>query len=154
MSTVTTWQTVSTSSAATEKLAEKLGKRLKGHEVIELISDLGGGKTTFVRGLARGLGSTDKVASPSFTLSKVYKSGELELHHFDFYRLEDAGIMKHEVMELLDDPNCIVVVEWADAVKKVLPTERLVIHIKAIDNNSRELLVEYPEALAYLVEEL
>ena len=63
---------VSTDSKSTEKLGALLGKQLKGGEVIELVSDLGGGKTTFVRGLAAGSGSKDQVASPTFTLSKVY----------------------------------------------------------------------------------
>src|SRR5690606_33786002 len=68
MSTGTTWRTSSTSSEATERLGERLGKALKGGEVIELASDLGGGKTTLVRGLARGAKSSDKVASPTFTI--------------------------------------------------------------------------------------
>src|SRR5262245_31168810 len=65
MSTDMTRQISSASSAETEELAQSLGRRLKGGEVIELVSDLGGGKTTFVRGLAKGAGSPDKVASPS-----------------------------------------------------------------------------------------
>lgn len=69
-----TWQVMTDSASATETLGEAMGKRLRGSEVIELVSDLGGGKTTFVRGLARGLGSTDKVSSPTFTISQVYKT--------------------------------------------------------------------------------
>jgi len=82
-----TLRITSESPEATEQLAEAIGRRLTGGEVIELVSDLGGGKTTFVRGLARGLGSADVVSSPTFTVSKVYKADKLELHHFDFYRL-------------------------------------------------------------------
>src|SRR6185312_5854101 len=94
MSTVQTWQTESISSDNTSDVAMKIGRKLQGGEVIELISDLGGGKTTFVRGLAKGMGSQDTVRSPSFTLSNEYRSGKLTLYHFDFYRLEDPGIMR------------------------------------------------------------
>jgi tRNA threonylcarbamoyladenosine biosynthesis protein TsaE len=129
MSTVTTWQTKSTSSEQTEQLAERLGRALKGGEVIELVSDLGGGKTTFVRGLARGAGSTDKVASPTFTISKVYNTKRFAIHHFDFYRLGEAGIVANELAEVAGDPNVVVVVEWGDVARHVLPADRLTITI-------------------------
>ena len=108
MSTEGTWLTNSTSSdsaEATELLGERLGKSLRGGEVIELVSDLGGGKTTFVRGLARGAGSHDKVASPTFTISKTYVTDGYEIHHFDFYRLNDAGIVADELAEVVGDPH-------------------------------------------------
>lgn len=151
MSTVTTWQTSSTSSEETEKLAEKLGASLKGGEMIELISDLGGGKTTFVRGLVRGAGSTDRVASPTFTISRVYDAGAKEIHHFDFYRLQEAGLIGEELSEVLHDPHIITVVEWADIVKDVLPKNRLTITIAKTPTDGRELTFRTPEALAYLI---
>jgi tRNA threonylcarbamoyladenosine biosynthesis protein TsaE len=144
----------STSSAETEDLAAQLGKQLKGGEVIELISDLGGGKTAFVRGLARGLGSVDKVASPTFTLSREYYSQGLTLHHYDFYRLQEAGVMQHELQEAIHDPAGVVVIEWADAVAGVLPRERLSITIKATGETTRDLTFAYPQDLGYLVEGL
>src|SRR3989344_5721785 len=103
MSIVTTWQTLSTSSAETENLASKIGRALKGGELIELVSDLGGGKTTFVRGLAKGMGSRDHVSSPTFTICNTYKvkskssHAAQELWHFDFYRLHEAGLIEHEL---------------------------------------------------------
>lgn len=152
MSTVQTWQTESTSSEGTEKLAERLGANLRGGEVIELISDLGGGKTTFVRGLASGAGSIDRVASPTFTLSKVYQARELEIHHFDFYRLGDAGLMTHELADIIGDPKVVLVVEWADVVQHVLPDERLTIYLKRTGEESRSLEFGVPEPLRYLME--
>lgn len=152
MSTAKTLQIDSTSSDATEQFAEKLGQRLKGGEVIELISDLGGGKTTFTRGLAKGIGSTDRVASPTFTVSKLYKGKNIEIHHFDFYRLADAGLMEYELHDLLGDPEVVVVVEWGDVVVHVLPAERLTIHLKRTGDDSRQLDLTYPEPLQYLVE--
>src|SRR5437764_11905760 len=107
MSTDLTWQTVSTGSESTMRLGERIGKRLKGGETIELVSDLGGGKTTFVRGLAKGMGTSDKVASPSFTISREYKAGDLTMCHFDFYRLSEPGIMASEVAELVSDPKVV-----------------------------------------------
>lgn len=147
-----TWQTSSTSSEHTEKLAEKIGAQLKGGEVIELISDLGGGKTTFVRGLARGAGSTDRVASPTFTISKVYEAGNKEIHHFDFYRLGEAGLIGEELSEVLGDPNIITVVEWADIVQDVLPQQRLTITITKTPTDGRDLTFRAPLALDYLIQ--
>ena len=151
MSVSTTWQTSTTSAAETEALAEKLGRALKGGEVIELVSDLGGGKTTFVRGMARGLGSTDRVASPTFTLSRVYGAGEHEIHHFDFYRLHEPGLIAEELADVLVDRHNIVVVEWADIVQDVLPKRRLTVHITHAANG-RSLTFRCPDALHYLIE--
>lgn len=149
-----TWQTLSKSTDTTGQIGVHLGNNLRGGEVIELVSDLGGGKTTFVRGLARGFGSSDKVASPSFTISKVYKSGESELHHFDFYRLHEAGIVARELDELVGDEHVTIVVEWADLVRDVLPTSRLTIKFKTIDEDTRLLEFVCPKPLEYLMENL
>jgi tRNA threonylcarbamoyladenosine biosynthesis protein TsaE len=150
MSTVTTWQTASTSFDDTVALAAKIGQRLKGGEVIELVSDLGGGKTAFVRGLAQGMGSQDTVSSPSFTLRNEYRAGDLTLYHFDFYRLAEPGILRDELAEMLADPQAIVVVEWADVVADVLPADRLTVHIRATGENTRELNFTCPATLDYL----
>lgn len=130
-----------------------MGKNLRGGEVIELVSDLGGGKTTFVRGLALGMGSTDKVASPTFTVSKEYHSPKLRLVHYDFYRLTDPGIMQFELAETLSDPNSVAVIEWADIVHDILPESRVTINIKSVSGgseNARQLEVSYPPELSYL----
>ena len=129
-------------------------QKLKGGEVIELISDLGGGKTTFVHGIARGAGSNDKVASPTFTVSKVYKSPVLAIHHFDFYRLPEAGLMEHEIVDVLDDPTNVIIVEWGAVVVHVLPENRLTVSINHLDNDKREFIFEYPDHLSYLVEDI
>ncbi|HUC89189.1 MAG TPA: tRNA (adenosine(37)-N6)-threonylcarbamoyltransferase complex ATPase subunit type 1 TsaE [Patescibacteria group bacterium] len=152
MSTVTTWQTTSESSETTEQLAERLGKVLRGGEVIELISDLGGGKTTFVRGLARGAQSPDKVASPTFTISKVYDAKKFQIHHFDFYRLQEPGIIVDELAEVIGDPKVVVVVEWADVVQHVLPAKRLTVKIQHSPEDHRKLLFQAPKELDYLIE--
>ena len=154
MSTATTWQITSDASEATELLAEKIGKQLRGGEVLELISDLGGGKTTFVRGLARGAGSNDKVASPTFTISKVYETKKFEIHHFDFYRLQEPGVVADELAEVVGDPNIVVVVEWGDSVQHVLPPERLTVRLTQNPDGSRTLDFHAAKALEYLLAEL
>jgi tRNA threonylcarbamoyladenosine biosynthesis protein TsaE len=132
----------------------KIGRELKGGEVIELIGDLGAGKTAFVRGLVKGMGGVDNVRSPSFTLSNQYNTGDLTLHHFDFYRLHEPGIMRNEIEEVLQDPKAVVAVEWAEAVKDALPAERLKIVISATAESGRHLYIKYPDELSYLLPEL
>src|SRR5690606_23307454 len=88
---------ITNSPEQTEQFAQILASKLRGGEVIELVSDLGGGKTTFTRGLVGGLKSTDTVASPTFTISREYTGGRLHVYHFDFYRLGEAGIVGDEL---------------------------------------------------------
>jgi len=146
-----TWSTESTSLEGTEALAALVGKRLKGGEVIELVSDLGGGKTAFVRGLARGMGSSDHVASPTFTISREYHADKLTLYHFDFYRLHEPGIMTAELAEIIDDPKAVVAVEWSDIVQHVLPEKRVTVKLIATGDTMRRLAFTYPPELDYLI---
>jgi tRNA threonylcarbamoyladenosine biosynthesis protein TsaE len=119
---------------------EQLGRLLKGGEVIELVGDVGAGKTTLVRGLAQGMGVTETVQSPSFTISRVYDADDgRRLVHYDFYRLSDAGIMADELADTLHDNTSVVVVEWAAAVEQVLPTDRLTITITSPGETLRHL---------------
>lgn len=143
---------MSDSATETEATGEIIGSHLKGGEVIELISDLGGGKTTLVRGLVRGAGSDDHVSSPTFTVSKVYVSSKLTIHHFDFYRLNEAGLMEHELEDKVHDSNNVIVVEWGKLVNNTLPKNRLKIEIVQTGNDSRELILNYPALLSYLLE--
>jgi len=142
---------LSKSSAKTEKLAQTIGRNLRGGEAIELVSDLGGGKTTFVRGLAFGMGSKDKVTSPSYTINNIYKAGDKQLWHFDFYRLSDAGVVAHELKEALTNQKNVVVVEWADVVRGVLPKNRLTVEFKTTGESSRQIAISGPKGLEYLL---
>lgn len=151
------WQTKSTGSADTERLGELLGAKLKGGEVIELCADLGGGKTTFVKGLARGLGSNDTAASPTFTLKKIYKGrGGVQVHHFDFYRLSEPGVVSDQLEESLNDAGVVTVVEWSDSVKEVLPENRLCIEFQpvATDPDERIIHIHYSEPHTRLIKEI
>ena len=129
-----------TSDTEMQNLGEKIGKLLQGGEVIELIGEVGAGKTTFVRGLARGMGVSETVQSPSFTINRVYDADSgRRLVHYDFYRLNDAGIMANELEESVNDSNTSVVIEWANAVEQVLPDDRLSITIISPTETSRQL---------------
>lgn len=150
MSTALSLKTISNSVDDTVRTAAAIGQRLRGGEVIELISDLGGGKTAFVGGLARGMGSRDKVHSPSFTLSNQYRADNLVLYHFDFYRLNEPGIMRNEIAELIADPKTVLVIEWAAIVADILPVDRLAITFQVTGETSRSLCITYPEQLKYL----
>lgn len=119
--------------------AEKLGKKLKAPLVFELIGDVGAGKTTFTRNLAKGLGISSPVTSPSFTISKQYITENVTLIHYDFYRLEDPGLMSAELEEALQNKNAIIVLEWANSVKDLLPDDHVTIIFEILPDNSRKL---------------
>jgi len=128
------------SEQETKAVAEKIGNSLKGGEVFELVGDVGAGKTTFVKGLAKGLKVEDEVQSPSFTISRVYEArDDLELVHYDFYRLTDPGIMANEVAEAVHDPHTITVIEWADIVEGVLPEHHYRISFESPTETSRHI---------------
>lgn len=138
---------------ATQTLAEKIGRVLRGGEVIEFNSDVGGGKTTFMKGLAKGLEVTDVVQSPTFTISRIYHARNgLELHHFDFYRLQEAGVVAAELAESLAQPNAVVAVEWGDIVHDVLPPTRMTVTIKSLGDTSRRFDFTIPAKLYYIAE--
>jgi tRNA threonylcarbamoyladenosine biosynthesis protein TsaE len=150
------WETKTLSAQDTETIGQTLGSLIKSGMVIELRSDLGGGKTTFTKGLVRGLGGKDRVSSPTFTLNKVYKAGKLEVHHFDFYRLSEPGVVKSQLEESVHEQNVITVVEWSDIVRDALPEDRIAIEFKAVPHNEdeRRIIFEYPESNMLLIEKL
>lgn len=138
--------------------AGAIGRRLRGGEIIELVGDLGSGKTTLTRGLVKGTGSTDRVASPTFTLRKEYhvpaSSGRQlrTIVHVDLYRLPDAGLMAHELADAMGDPTVCIVIEWASLVADILPDERLKVQLTAIGEQARRIAVQCPSNLGYLLE--
>jgi tRNA threonylcarbamoyladenosine biosynthesis protein TsaE len=150
------WVIRSSESSETERIGEYFGALIDVPEVIELRSDLGGGKTTFVKGLVRGLGSTDKVASPTFTLNKIYKATRIEIHHFDFYRLHKPGLISEQLEESLQNQRVVTIVEWAGIVKGVLPDERITIEFKPVPDNEDERIVTFkvPESKIGLIDNL
>lgn len=124
-----------------KQLGEAIGRSVSGGEVLELVGDIGAGKTTLTKGIAQALGINEPVQSPTFTISRVYDSPKgLRLAHYDFYRLGEAGIMGDEIREATDDDS-VIIVEWAGAVDDDLPKDRLVVKITTISEEER--LVEF-----------
>lgn len=122
-----------------QRFGTRIGNILTGKEVIELIGDVGAGKTTFVKGLARGLGVDEDVQSPTFTISRIYNARDgLQLAHYDFYRLNEPGILAIEIAETIADPQTVVVIEWGDIVEGVLPADRLSIRFQSPTENARD----------------
>lgn len=123
----------------TMHLAAKFGEKLMEKDVITLEGDLGAGKTTFTKGLAKGLGVRKTVSSPTFTIVKEYK-GRLPLYHMDVYRLEDT--MEDLGFDEYFDGDGVTVVEWAHLIESQLPPERLNIYLFHHGNDERKLVIE------------
>jgi tRNA threonylcarbamoyladenosine biosynthesis protein TsaE len=107
---------ISHSPAETEKLGEQLGRAARPGLVIALTGDLGAGKTQFVKGLARGLGVTARVQSPTFALVNEYGGGRLKLFHIDLYRLETREQILSAGLEEYFSPDGAAVIEWAERI--------------------------------------
>jgi len=122
----------------TKAFGARLGSLLKGNEIIELVGDVGAGKTTLTKGIAEGLAIDEDIQSPSFTISRVYDGRDsLHLSHYDFYRLQDAGIMANELEETLHDLKTVTIIEWAEIIAGVLPDDRLTITLTSTPNDEQ-----------------
>lgn len=127
-----------------KKVAEQITKaNVTGPVVVELIGDVGAGKTTFTRGLAEGFKAKTPVTSPSFTISKSYAlPNNKTLIHYDFYRLKDPGIMVEDLEENLSNKNNIIVIEWGNSIADLLPKNHTIIKINYNDDNAREVTIQ------------
>lgn len=104
----------------TQKIASEIADTLKGDEFIAMYGDLGAGKTAFVQGLARALGITDHITSPTFTIVNEYE-GRVPLYHFDVYRISDPDEMYEIGYEEYVDTDGICIVEWAELIEDLFP---------------------------------
>lgn len=120
---------------------EEIGRQISGGMVLELIGDVGAGKTTFTKGLAKGLGISETVQSPTFTISRVYEGDKLTLSHYDFYRLNDYGIMEMELAENLSNTKNVTVIEWAGDLAEILPKKHLKLVFESLNENQRKVKV-------------
>lgn len=128
------------SANAMQQFGRQIGAACRGGEVIELIGDIGAGKTTLTKGIAAGMGVVDEVQSPTFTLSRTYDTSRGGiLAHYDFYRLNDPGILSAELADASLSPITTVVIEWADVVSHVLPKDRLSVTIVASSEDARRV---------------
>ncbi len=125
-------------AAEMQALGERLARE-RTTPVFELVGDVGAGKTTLTAGLAHGLGVSQEITSPSFTIAKEYAFPGGRLVHYDFYRLSDPGVLKDELAENLADPTAVIVIEWAETVADSLPASRQTIRLKHRADGSREV---------------
>jgi len=117
------------SAAATEALGRSIAPLLEGRDVLLLVGGLGAGKTTFVRGLAGGLGYAGQVTSPTFTLCHTY-DGRLALVHVDLWRLERAAEVADLALEEELEEGSVLVVEWGEAADDLFGAEALVVNFE------------------------
>lgn len=126
----------------TENLACEIAKSLEAGSFVSLTGDLGAGKTAFTRGLAKGLGSSDRVLSPTFTIQRVYSKGRLPIYHFDAYRIADSEELDEiGFWDCVEAGDGVVVCEWANQLEEWLPPNRLDVHIEAVDETTRRITV-------------
>lgn len=134
---------LSDSVQRTESIAAELARTLTPGQCIALHGELGAGKTQFVRGLVRGLGGPDRaVSSPTFVLLNVYPGGSLTVYHLDAYRVSGPGDFEAIGFSELLEQGGVVVVEWAERVAGLIPTEHISISIQAVDQTGREITIE------------
>ena len=140
----TSQKIVSVSAKQTQALAGQLAKKIltsqtrAGALALALKGDLGSGKTTFVQGLAKGLGVKGRITSPTFVLMKRFKN----FYHFDCYRLQrPEEILQLGWQEIIANPQNIIAIEWPERIKKFLPKETIYLNFKFMDKNKREIKI-------------
>jgi tRNA threonylcarbamoyladenosine biosynthesis protein TsaE len=137
-------QFTSESATETQRIASLLARKIKGKTVICLYGNLGSGKTTFVQGFAKALGISNNIPSPTFVLVKEYpiKDGRV-LCHVDLYRLENKSDVKTiGLPEILEETNMIVIIEWAEKAKTILPGKRINVFFEYINLNTRRIVIK------------
>lgn len=129
-------------------LGEKIGKEARPGQICTLIGDLGAGKTVFTQGVAKGLGISEPVNSPTFTIMQIYEEGRMPFYHFDVYRIGDV-----EEMDEIGYEDCfygqgLCLIEWADLIEEILPEQYLQVTIDKQPDKGfdyRRIRIEYIE---------
>ena len=125
----------------TEKFGFRLGKILKGGDLLCFIGDLGAGKTTLTKSIAKGLDVKDYVTSPTFTLINEYQ-GRVPLYHFDVYRLDDVDSLYDLGFEEYFYSNGVCIIEWGDKILSLLPKDTIILEInRGNGDNDREVTI-------------
>lgn len=150
----------------TQNLGFDLGKNLNSAAIFALFGNLGSGKTTFVQGLAKGLGIKQKIISPTFIIVRKYKLSSLSdpeftegeskgkqlrslrqaqaknFYHIDLYRIESENDLNGlGLEEILNDPKNVVAIEWPEKIEKILPEKRINLYFDYVDDNKRKIVV-------------
>lgn len=137
---------ITNSSEETIEVGYKLAKCLPNGVTITFDGDLGAGKTTLVRGIAKGLNIKDVVQSPTFNIMKIYLKGDRPLIHIDAYRLNDCNI-DIGLDEYIGYETGITVIEWPMFIQKLIPDYHIEIKINRLDDNKREIIIDGDEEI-------
>ena len=129
------------SAAATRRLGERIGKLLRGGDVVLLSGELGAGKTMLAQGIGRGMGVTDPIKSSSFVIMNEYQGPQLRLFHADLYRLEDPEQVAELALDELASRG-VLVIEWPERAPAELPEAHLAIRLAYDGARARDIEVE------------
>ncbi|HUV42586.1 MAG TPA: tRNA (adenosine(37)-N6)-threonylcarbamoyltransferase complex ATPase subunit type 1 TsaE [Patescibacteria group bacterium] len=137
---------ITKSASETQKLGKRIAVDLKPGDILALYGELGSGKTTFIQGLAQGLGIRKRVLSPTFIFIRQYplpkKSGLRIFHHIDLYRINNESEAEGlGLKEIFADQEGISVIEWADRIKEVLPKKRIDLFFEYLDEDQRKIKI-------------
>lgn len=129
----------------THALGVKMGQAALPGQIYTLDGDLGAGKTVFAKGFAEGLGITEIVNSPTFTVLQIYESGRMPLYHFDVYRIADPEEMDEIGYEDCFFGSGVTLVEWSELIEELIPPEAVrisITRVKGMEGNAREITIE------------
>ena len=140
---MTTYRLVSRSPEDTRHVGERLGARLGRGDVVACVGELGAGKTCFIQGLARGLGVTGDVTSPTFVLVNHYR-GRLPVYHLDAYRTGSLTELVDLGLEEMLHGDGVTVIEWADKLLPLLPARTIHVHLSGLGDEPREIRIQEP----------
>ena len=127
------------SVAETQALGAALAKQLEPDDVLLMLGDMGAGKSEFTRGLARGLGVTGYVTSPTFTIMQLHDSGRLPLYHFDWYRISDAEELYELSMDEYLHAGGVAVIEWPSRAEEAIPETYLEVALEPLSDDVRRI---------------
>ena len=130
---------ISSSAAETEAAGARLAEKIQTGDVLALVGDLGAGKTQFVKGVARALGSREVVTSPTFTLVHEYQGGRLPIYHVDFYRIESLAALRAIGFDEIIFGNGVSVIEWADRFAEAIPPQARWVRFEIVSEEQRRI---------------
>jgi tRNA threonylcarbamoyladenosine biosynthesis protein TsaE len=126
----------------TQKLGEEFAQKISLGDFVAFYGDLGSGKTTFIQGLARGLGVKRRIISPTFIIVRHYRIENGSFYHIDLYRTESKNdLLGLGIDEIIEDKNNIVALEWAEKMGEMLPKKRIDVRCEYLENDKRKITV-------------